>query len=869
MPSIKELPEHLHEAQRLLAKGFKLCKLEPNLKSPEGNAWNKTENFVKRIDPKATGYGISLPANNLCSIDPDDLEASRIGLKSLGFELEDLMAAGVRTSSTRPGSGGRSAFKSHPDLIWIQFKSHEHGIALELRAQSDNLQDCCPGVRYEDKQGNPCEQDYDPFTAHLFDDAPDLPQDFMAWWTRCSNDSVFRWDQELKFFAALGCLPKKSIGHGKKLAFPSVYRGHYNALNTVESILERNGYEQHSHNRWSPPGATGSPGVRRIKGTDGLWQSDHGSDALNGTFDAWTAHVMLDHDGDLSPAEAELVNEIALQEAEREQAIMDEFSVIDNDTGEIIQAPKIPAAPTEAIVIEQSEEALTKAYDMVDKAQTVTDLLKVIPNKIRLMKGLTAATCKSIAHRIKLKAKDLGSNLPINEIAPLIKTNEMEFAAKVNSQISFNKSELATKWVFLEQSCEFFEPAIGNRIGVKSLDIKFQKDMPYDMNGNRKLPSKMFAEYGGKTVFSDMYWPKQAESADYPYFEHDGVSFVNSYRKSSHPVAAQHYADCVILEAHVRSMFDNDDDANTVIKWMAHNVQKPGEKILWALIVLGVQGDGKTTLARIMSAAMGQRNVKNVSLDEAFSKFSAWATGACVGVIEEIRINGHNRHEVMNKLKPFITNQTISVVRKGDDGVDILNCQNYMAFTNHYDALVLDHGDRRWGVFATKFRDREHLLSERGEDYWKPIYDVIDSKQDQVRAWLMSIDLKDFNPMLAPISTIAKEAMISESISDDASNVDNILFEFGNEISVATVDIVSKELKARGFRLPSAKRLNHIFRELGFNKDPIVMRVGDKTKKIYVSKELFNMKLRVEDQAKWLSEIREKYNDFSLYFPYP
>ena len=45
--------------------------------------------------------------------------------------------------------------------------------------------------------------------------------------------------------------------------------------------------------------------MRPIPGKVGLWQSDHASDPLHGTFDAWTAFVVLDHSGGLAAAEAE------------------------------------------------------------------------------------------------------------------------------------------------------------------------------------------------------------------------------------------------------------------------------------------------------------------------------------------------------------------------------------------------------------------------------------------------------------------------------------------------------------------------------------------------------------------------------------
>jgi len=84
------LQPDLSEAERLLSIGMKLVKLHPFTKQPVGLCWNKST--ATSIDPVATGYGMPLAANGLCSIDPDHLDMARAGLKSWGFDLDDVRA---------------------------------------------------------------------------------------------------------------------------------------------------------------------------------------------------------------------------------------------------------------------------------------------------------------------------------------------------------------------------------------------------------------------------------------------------------------------------------------------------------------------------------------------------------------------------------------------------------------------------------------------------------------------------------------------------------------------------------------------------------------------------------------------------------
>jgi hypothetical protein len=299
----------LHEAERLLARGMHLVALEPYTKRPKGLNWNASGNRVRAIRREATGYGVLLASNRLVSLDPDDLPKALKGMAALGFDLEKLMDSGVRSISTRPGSGGRSTFQEPEDLglEWVSFRAKgQSGPFLELRARSPNLQDVIPGSVARDKAG--ALRSFSYVNARRLDAPPPLPDELLEWWRRLSSDLDFRRDQEERFAAANGLDARRSVSVGGTdnrvvLAFSSRCRGAFNADTEVEELLARHGYADNGE-RWSAPGASGAPGIRPIPGKEGLWQSDHASDPLMGTFDAWSAFVALDHNGDVQAAEA-------------------------------------------------------------------------------------------------------------------------------------------------------------------------------------------------------------------------------------------------------------------------------------------------------------------------------------------------------------------------------------------------------------------------------------------------------------------------------------------------------------------------------------------------------------------------------------
>lgn len=334
----RKLAPDLSEARRLFGLGLKLCKLEPYTKQPVGERWN--ERPVTRIEQDATGYGVLLALNGLCSIDPDNVEPARIAFDAVGFDLDEIMDSGARTRSSRPGSGGRSTFKAKSNLGWVKLAVPGLGTVFELRAHSANLQDVLPGVLYRDKAGNLCTQAY--ANHRRIDEAPELPKDFAKWWARCASNVEFWRSQQRLMSHALGVPVQLAIsaaeGGDKQLAFASACRHGFNEHHQVVDILERHGYQDHGGDRWSPQTASGKPGVRPVPGKDDLWQSDHASDPLHGTFDAWTAHVVLDHDGDVQAAERAWL-------AERDAQLADDFDVIDRSAQQSAQQPDLNELP--------------------------------------------------------------------------------------------------------------------------------------------------------------------------------------------------------------------------------------------------------------------------------------------------------------------------------------------------------------------------------------------------------------------------------------------------------------------------------------------------------------------------------------------
>jgi hypothetical protein len=182
----------------------------------------------------------------------------------------------------------------------------------------------------------------------------------------------------------------------------------------------------------------------------------------------------------------------------------------------------------------------------------------------------------------------------------------------------------------------------------------------------------------------------------------------NIWRKSGVEAKA---GDVSVFLDHMAFLFPHEGDCNLVLDYLALLTQKPDQKIHFALLVRGSQGTGKSWIGNLMEKIIGRPNVVRPSNDEVVSRWTHWMEGSQLAIVEELMTLG--RLEVANRLKPVITDPMIRIEEKGCSLYSIPNHLNFLCFTNHDDALKIEHGDRRWLVVFSPAAKQEAAYYER------------------------------------------------------------------------------------------------------------------------------------------------------------
>lgn len=287
--------------------------------------------------------------------------------------------------------------------------------------------------------------------------------------------------------------------------------------------------------------------------------------------------------------------------------------------------------------------------------------------------------------------------------------------------------------------------------------------------------------YGIPAVDNTVYLPGFDKIVDV-----NGKTCANTFDETSVPVAKmpetpEERRAIRIMEEHFAVLLPDEEERTMVLDYLSYCVQFPSEKITWAIIMQGVEGAGKTTISKLMSRVLGAQNVGPVSATELQDKFTNWAEGRKLIFVEEIRLHGANRYEIIDKMKPYVSNEDVTIRPPYGSSYEIPNVANYVMFTNYWDALPFSRMDRRYYVVATYFQTKEqlaewNLLHPR---YFADLYDAISEHGDVLRHWLLNRPLSEkFQPKRPAVDTRAKELMRDQSeASDDTDALESILEE--------------------------------------------------------------------------------------------
>lgn len=233
-------------------------------------------------------------------------------------------------------------------------------------------------------------------------------------------------------------------------------------------------------------------------------------------------------------------------------------------------------------------------------------------------------------------------------------------------------------------------------------------------------------------------------------------------------------------------MLPDANDQKILLDYIAHNVRYPGFKIPWAPVIQSAEGVGKGIIKRLLRHCIGdvyfhETNAKELA--ESGQKFNAWMRAKLLILADEIKVD--DRRDMIEVLKPMISEEQIEVQAKGYDQKLEDNFANWIFFTNYKNAVPINANSRRFAIFYSAFQSKQQLLMWGLDDaYFNDLYGWMKGDGAAIMAeYFMNYPIEEGGvPMRAP----------------DTSCIDEVIRNSMGSIEQLIVDAI--ESKEQGFR---------------------------------------------------------------------
>lgn len=321
-----------------------------------------------------------------------------------------------------------------------------------------------------------------------------------------------------------------------------------------------------------------------------------------------------------------------------------------------------------------------------------------------------------------------------------------------------------------------------------------------------------------------------------------GCNVFNLYRPPAAPSGNPNMAGPWI--DHVRRVYPG--EAEHIINWLAHRVQRPDEKINHALVMGGAQGIGKDTILEPVKAAIGQWNFAEVSPQHMLGRFNGFVKSVILRVSEARDLGDVDRFAFYDHMKAY-TAAPPDVLR-----VDEKFLREYAVF--NVCGVIITSNHKTNGIFLPE-DDRRHYVawSDATKDdftaaYWQQLWGwYANGGIGHVAAFLSSRDITGFQPKVPPPKTEAFWDIVASNSAPEDAELTDALEKLGwpAAVTLNAVAEVAEQSFAEWLRdRRNSRSVPHKMEECGYKsvRNPTAKsgrwKVGGKDVVIYVRKEL-------------------------------
>ena len=465
-----------------------------------------------------------------------------------------------------------------------------------------------------------------------------------------------------------------------------------------------------------------------------------------------------------------------------------------------------------------SEEVLGE----VNKGILLATDLKMLQTTCEIIKAtqFDMVTREMLVGRVKEKFKKLTGTMPR---IGLIRDMTRYESAEVRVMPGWLKN-----WAYIQHDGTFFNLADRRQIARESFEASHARLLltVAERSEGKAMPeisatAAAMNLYQIPVVYNRMYMPGLEA-----LYSINGVSYVNSYTDHEIPELPTDFtsADEQAIEIflyHFEHLIANERDRRLFLDYITYIVQNPGQRVNWAVLLQGTEGDGKSFFARILKAVLGPSNVNGISGKRLEEKYNPWAEGGLVCFVEDVRLHGANRFDAINTLKPMITNEMVEIRRMMTNVYEVINTMSYIMTANLKDAMPVGDEDTRIFPIFSRYQTPASIdaFKMANPDYYVRLHSIL-GFGGAIRKYLLERELSDdFDAKArAPKSSARREMIALNATPEDQALADSLEESTDPAFSDILLDagLIYDLFMGTDAQVPSGKALSRLLSTHGF-----------------------------------------------------
>ena len=198
---------------------------------------------------------------------------------------------------------------------------------------------------------------------------------------------------------------------------------------------------------------------------------------------------------------------------------------------------------------------------------------------------------------------------------------------------------------------------------------------------------------------------------------------------------------------HVREIIASGNDVmyKYIISWIAYLIQNPGKKTKTCLLLIGDHGVGKTIFTDIIAKLFGIYADNISDIESIAGKFNDKLENKILLVINNLNDRRFKIKSMMNRIKNYISEDTVLVNKRYEDLYQIENVSNFIITTNNKYPIWIEDGDWRHVVLdvSDKMKDNVDYFSKLSNSLTNEFYENLFN-------YFRTYDIEDFDPIPIP-----------------------------------------------------------------------------------------------------------------------